>query len=107
MKIIAILALTIACVSTAHAQGLKQFPNASETTPELIDLYEDANAVCRGASGNDVTTWANCAARSVYGTALNEQDWCFGKEDQAGAEMEWHECEASSLRFKPIDINAL
>lgn len=107
MKALAVFALTLAIVPAAHAKGDKQFPDASEMTPELIELYEDTNAICRGNSGNDVKTWANCAARSVYGTALNERDWCYGKEDHAGAEMEWHECEATSLRFEPVDINAL
>ncbi len=107
MKALALLALSLILVPAATAQEQKQFPDASETTPELIELYEDANAICRGNSGNDVKTWANCAARSVYGTALNERDWCYGKEDQVGAEMQWHECEANSLRFKPIDVNAL
>jgi hypothetical protein len=51
-------------------------------------------------------TWAACAARSVYGAALNERDWCLGQEDEAGAEMTWHECDSKSLRFPPIDITA-
>lgn len=107
MKATVVLAATLLLVPAAQAQAGKQFPDASETTPELIELWQDANSTCRGMSGNDVQTWAACAARSVYGTALNERDWCFGKEDQAGAAMEWHECEATSLRFKPVDIMAL
>lgn len=89
------------------AKGEKQFPDASETTPELIQLWEDSNSTCRGASGNDVKTWAACAARSVYGAALNERDWCLGHEGEAGADMAWHECDAKSLRFPPIDLMAL
>ncbi|MET3924860.1 hypothetical protein [Devosia sp. 2618] len=105
---IPVLALCIGLLSTpAFAQAEKQFEYASETTPELIQLWEDTNGTCRGASGDDVKTWAACAARSVYGAALNERDWCFGHKDDAGAEMKWHECDANSLRFPPIDLNTL
>ena len=105
------VALVLACAAlgapAAQAQAEKQFPDASETTPELIQLWEDSNGTCRGFSGNDVKTWAACAARSVYGAALNERDWCFGHEDEAGAEMTWHQCDAKSLHFPPVDISKL
>lgn len=104
MKRLAIAILALAFMPGTHAQDERQFPDASETTPELIQLWQDANSTCRGASGNDVRTWAACASRAVYGAALNERDWCFGKENDAGAEMEWHECETDSLRFAPIDV---
>ena len=105
MKLPAVIIAFTLLAAPAFAQA--QFPDASETTPELIELWDQSDATCRGQSGNDVKTWAACAARSVYGTALNEREQCFGREDEAGAEMEWHECEADSLRFEPVDITDL
>ena len=97
--------LLLSLPATVFAQSAMQFPDASETPPELIELWEEANSVCRGANGGDVKVAAACLSRSVYGAALNERNWCFGMEDQAGAEMAWHECEARSLRFPPFDAS--
>lgn len=90
----------------AASQPAMQFPDASETVPELIELWEDSNSVCRGASGGDVKVAAACLSRSVFGAALNERGWCLGRQDEANADMSWHECEADSLRFPPFDIPA-
>jgi hypothetical protein len=105
MRILAAAVLALLLAGSAYAEP--QFPDASETDEELIELWEDSNETCRGGSGNDVKTWAACAARSVYATATNERDWCYGKEGQASAELEWHRCEENSLRFTPVDKYAL
>lgn len=93
--------------SHAHAQSVLQFPEASESVPELVELYTQSDSGCRLARSKDVKVVAACLSRSVYGAALNERGWCFGKEEQANAEMEWHECEADSLRFPPLDLPEL
>lgn len=90
--------------SHAHAQSSLQFPDASESVPELIDLYTQSDSGCRLARSKDVKVVTACLSRSVYGAALNERGWCFGKEDQANAEMEWHECEGDSRRFPPVAL---
>lgn len=46
-----------------------------------------------------------CVSRSIYGAALNERNWCMGREGEPNAMMEWHECEADSLRFPPVDFD--
>ena len=88
----------------AAAQGGMQFPEASETVPELIELWNESDAGCRLARRENVKAVAACLSRSVYGAALNERDWCLGREDEANAEMEWHECGADSLRFPPFAV---
>lgn len=91
----------------AAAQDRTQFPEASESVPELIELWTQSNAGCRLARREDVKVVAACLSRSVYGAALNERGWCLGKDDQANAEMEWHECGAGSLHFPPLRLPEL
>jgi hypothetical protein len=93
--------------SHAHAQSKLQFPDAKESVPELIELYTQSDSGCRLARRKDVKVVAACLSRSVYGAALNEIGWCIGKEDQANAQMEWHACEAGSMRFPPFDLPEL
>jgi len=45
-----------------------------------------------------------CLSRSVYGAALNERGWCLGREGEANAETEWHECGQGSMRFAPFTV---
>ena len=68
-----------------------------ETIDELISLERDSNRQCSGP-GNALKTWVGCAARDFYDAALSNRDMCFGKEGQAGYEMEWHACGPDSLR---------
>ena len=82
-----------------------QFAEATETVPELIDLYEAADSECRLNPSPDVKVVVACVSRSIYGAALNERNWCMGREGEPNAMMEWHECEADSLRFPPVDFD--
>lgn len=50
-------------------------PDATETVPKLIRLWDESNSTCRGARGGAVRVAAACLSRSVYGVALNERDW--------------------------------
>ncbi|TKT69308.1 hypothetical protein [Aquamicrobium sp. LC103] len=99
--------LMLAPANAAFAQSAMQFPDASETVPELVELWDQSNSTCRGANGGDVRVAAACLSRSVYGVAINERNWCLGKDGQANAEMVWHECETDSLRFPPFDVPEL
>src|SRR5690606_29362738 len=52
-------ALALACAvlagpGAAAAQPAKQFPEASEAVPELIEAWKQADSVCRGVPGGDV-----------------------------------------------------
>ncbi|MFD1944444.1 hypothetical protein [Paradevosia shaoguanensis] len=101
---IAALSLSLA-PSFALAQEGGQFAEATETVPELIDLYEAADSECRLNPSPDVKVVVACVSRSIYGAALNERNWCIGREGEPNAMMEWHECEADSLRFPPVDFD--
>jgi hypothetical protein len=103
----ALAASIMATVSAVNAQSLLQSPDTSQTVPELIELYTQSDSGCRLTRGNSDEVQVACTARSFYGAALNERGWCLGKETQANAEMEWHECEAGSMRFPPIDLPEL
>lgn len=98
------LALLFLPAGTVSAQQAMQFPDATETAQELIALWEESNSVCRGTGHGDVRVAASCLSRSVYGAALNEREWCFGRKEDAGADMVWHRCEAGSLRFPPFEV---
>ena len=83
------------CASTpqeAHEDGL----NAK--TSEIVDLYADANDRCRGGAGNDPLTIGACGEREQYSTILKGRGWCYGREGEAGYQMEWHVCGPNSIR---------
>lgn len=72
--------------------------------PELIELWSESDAGCRLARRDDVKVIVACLSRSVYGAALNERGWCLGREGEANAETEWHECGQGSMRFAPFTV---
>jgi hypothetical protein len=49
-------------------------------------------------------TWMACGARDYVSYLLSERGYCYGKEDQAGFEMEWHACTSNSVRSSKPDI---
>ena len=98
------LPLLLASADVTFAQSGMQFPEATETVPELIELWDQSDSACRLSRSHDVKVAAACLSRSVYGAALNERNWCLGRSNEANANMAWHECEAASLRFPPFEI---
>lgn len=98
------IATLLAISSSATAQTALDFSGATESPEELIALYDAADDQCRLSASDDVAIQVACVSRSIYGAALNEQDWCYGRESEANAEMEWHACAAGSLRFPPISV---
>jgi len=96
--------MLLAGIGAAAAQNAMQFPEATETVPELTEAWKQADSACRGVPGDDVKVAAACLSRSVYGAAINERGWCLGKEGEANATMDWHECAADSLRFPPFEV---
>ncbi|MHA6684267.1 hypothetical protein [Mesorhizobium sp. A556] len=99
-----VLSIFMVTANGTAAQSTMQFPEATETVPELIHLYEDADSICRLSKSHDVKVEVSCMSRSAYGAALNERDWCYGKEGEPNATMEWHECGAASLRLPPFTL---
>lgn len=100
-----IAALTLVAAlapSLAIAQPL--FSEATETDEELIALYDAADSDCRLSPSRDVRIAVACHSRSIYGAALNERGWCYGRESEANADMQWHQCAPDSLRFPELDF---
>jgi hypothetical protein len=64
----------------------------------LINRWQDENGRCRGGSGDDPKTYQACDERSATGNKLAEAGWCYGREGEAGYQMEWHPCAANSTR---------
>ena len=103
----ALAAAIMATGPIAHAQSPLQSPDAGKSVPELIELYTQSDSRCRLARDDSDEVMVACTARSFYGAALNERGWCFGREDQANAEMEWHQCGEDSQRFPPFAVPEL
>ncbi len=82
----------------------RHFPEATETDQELIDLYEEAGGLCNHSMSRDVRIVVACLSQNVYGLALNARGFCRGKQDQANAFAQWHECDEQSLRFPPLQL---
>lgn len=103
MKFPQILIVTFALLATGvMAQETPDFGQATETAEELVELYDAADDQCRLSTSRDVKIAVACHSRAIYGAALNERGWCYGRESQANAEMNWHECEADSMHFPPL-----
>lgn len=106
MKILhPILALLLFGPSVARPESL--LAQATETVAELRELYDAANDKCRIPGSQEAKTVVACMSRAIYGQALNEKGWCWGKDDQANAVMQWHECTPNSLRYTPLDLPGL
>jgi hypothetical protein len=63
----------------------------------LTKRWYDADARCRGGSGDSPATDAACDERERYTTRLHALGQCYGKHDQFGPDMKWHLCGPDSL----------
>lgn len=73
---------------------------ASGQDAETIRLLQDVEVLdsnCRGGPGDSTDTWMACGARDYASWLLSQRGYCYGKDGQIGADMEWHVCEAGSL----------
>lgn len=64
----------------------------------LLYAWHQLNGDCRGGSGDDPATMRACDARNLADAALAAADWCYGRQGEYGAQMEWHRCARDSLR---------
>ena len=79
-------------------------PTGAQDADALIQRWNDLNSDCRGGSGDDPKTLEACDERDqTVGRALEDLGWCYGKEDQAGYQMQWHKCEADSLHHRSFE----
>lgn len=62
----------------------------------LLTLEADANSRCRGNTGD---TLRDCAERTEWIERLSALGMCYGRRNQAGAEMRWHKCGPDSNRM--------
>ncbi|MBP2235300.1 hypothetical protein J2Z31_001792 [Sinorhizobium kostiense] len=58
----------------------------------IISQWHDQNGDCRGGSGDSDETWKACDRREAIGAKLQAVGWCFGRDGEAGYQMEWHAC---------------
>lgn len=63
-----------------------------------VERWQELNGKCRGGSGDDDATWRACDLRDYIHPALVSGGWCYGRQGEAGYQMEWHRCGSSSLR---------
>lgn len=77
----------------------KQFADAAETNEKLMKLYDEAGELCLHNPSRDVQVIVACKSMTIYGLALNERGWCYGKQNEANAFKEWHACQKNSVRF--------
>ena len=91
-------------MSGAAVADTKHFPDATETDDQLIQFYQLADTHCQHVNKEDVRTTVGCVSRAIYGMALNERGKCLGRQGEDKVSMQWHDCEANSLRFEPVDV---
>lgn len=65
---------------------------------DQIEQWRVQNSLCRGLPGDDPRSQAACARREQLQAGLQRTGWCYGKQGQIGAEMQWHRCGRDSLR---------
>jgi len=63
----------------------------------LTKRWYDADYRCRGGSGDSPATDAACDERERYTKRLHALGQCYGKNDQFGPDMRWHQCGPDSL----------
>ncbi len=73
-------------------------PTGGDATA-LLDEWMDWNEPRRGGSGDEPSTLEACDRREAVSAELEGMNLCYGKEDQVGAEYEWHTCGAGSIHF--------
>ena len=89
--------LSLAAIGTTRtAFGEEQSPDVDQ----LIAQWTEQNSLCRGLHGDDPRMQPACDERQQLGRALDAHDWCYGKENQYGYQMEWHRCETGSVHYE-------
>jgi len=59
---------------------------------QLMAQEEKLNDRCRGGSGDDNATQKACDVRDDLLRKLQSKNWCWGHEEQIGAERTWEPC---------------
>ena len=69
---------------------------AQDKVPALIEKWKQKNDLCRGPDSPEASK--ACEDRGDFSIRLARLGFCFGREDEAGYQYDWHRCEANSLR---------
>ncbi len=64
----------------------------------MLTRWQDQNGKCRGGSGDSQETLRACDARTHTEKSLAAAGWCYGRQGEYGHQMEWHRCDARSIR---------
>lgn len=63
------------------------------TTPaRVLARWSEENLQCRGGSGDTPETRSACDRRGATDAKLKGVGWCYGREERAGYQMDWHAC---------------
>lgn len=80
----------------AATLGNRGFSATQPETPKaMIEAWQEANSGCRGGTDPNKTE-VMCDLRDEIGKALDARGWCYGKQGQAGYQMNWHSCKSNS-----------
>jgi hypothetical protein len=89
MKFVLVISAAVAIVTPARAQD--------RTIRELTDIALEANGLCRGySSENEKQQKAVCDHRDRLFNLLSSLNYCYGKQNQIGADYRWHKCTRGS-----------
>jgi hypothetical protein len=77
---------------TAETSKVLQTDRAMKEPQRIISQWMQQNGDCRGGRGDADNTWRACDRREAIGTKLEAVGWCYGRENEAGYQMQWHLC---------------
>ena len=66
----------------------------------LLQHWENENLNCRGGSGDDPKTLVACERRNSISLKLENVGWCYGRKGEFDYQMQWHQCDATSIRLR-------
>lgn len=71
--------------------------NTLDTSRPEIRAWTDFDQVCRGSSGDLMTTQLQCQARDAVLRGLAAQGYCYGQDGQTTLEYSFHRCSPNSV----------
>jgi hypothetical protein len=90
LSVAALIALSIALCVTKPAGA------QSPVLDDLLSIEHDLNILCRSGAGNEQSTMKVCEIRDKVDQSLSMLGYCYGAQDQAGNQMQWHKCTKES-----------
>lgn len=63
---------------------------------KLMKQQEQLNEQCRGGSGDNPATMKACDQRDKVLTKIEAEGWCWGHDEQTGADKTWEPCPQTS-----------